>query len=525
MADTFQNTFPDSISFTIGEQPDHTKFTGWASQTESGMRLLDRVIGDVWGEQKQSRVTGGTFPLSTWSDRPLNIANLARLIGPASALNPGRLGTKSILVTFCGSDIPADVHEFQLPEPSLIINQTAKVFSISVDVSMSDNHLGKQLNTIDPAVFATHRSSRVACTANGHYYVDRQGRVYCFQETGLYGATSRNYYTDMLWDTYSTARMNVIPDINETTTLCTVALAANSKQLITLPAITGLPSYNDDGTTRTLPGTLTCAFLPYAITDPLSSGDTIPEGFVYLWDTDTDEICTNDAGGFIVFEYATAGTLYAITTNLDTGSNRYRLITVGTTITETLGELTYNFRNHEHTTDSRQGQPVDHGNLSGLLINDDEIKDADAYNEDLGGFRHSTIGSNDHPQYLLRYGYKDNVDIPNQDNAMLGHLFMAANVASYKDEDDYKTAGASQKIMFGNINNYIYLNASGDLELAVNNGAFNFTNCLAGIMPVEPSGGPPTGYPPAVDGVFVFDIVSSVLWISLSGGWVSAPFA
>lgn len=521
MADIFQDTFPGTPpSFSEGEVPTPTKFTDWAALANSGMRLLDRAIGDVWGEQTQVQVDSTEYILSTWNDRPLNIANLARLIGPASALNPGRLGNRSVLIAFDGTDIPANVHEFQLPEPSLLINQTGKVFSINVDVSMSDNHLGKQLNTIDNTVFATHRSSKTECTADGHYNVDKQGRVYCYKETGTYGATSRDYYTDMLWDTYSMARMNVIPDINETTTLCTVAAAASGKQLITLPAVTKLPSYDDDGTVRTLPGSMT-ARLPASITTQLDSGDTIPEGFVYLWDTVNDEICTNAAGNFIVFQYASASTLYALnTTNLVSANNTtYRLITVGATITETLGELTYNFRNHAHTEDSRQGQPIDHSNLIGGKITAEEIDSV--YGTDFGGFRHSVIEGHDHPQYLMRYGWDSGIDPGNQDNAMLGHLYMASVVNDYRDVDAYKTASKeSYQICFGSTSsNYLYLNADGDMELSVASGNFDFAQCTFGRMPTQSTGADPSGGTPGA-GTFIFDTSNKKLYIHDGSNWL-----
>jgi len=518
MSDIFDDTFPNSVTFTTGEQPSHAKFTGWATQTDGGMRLLDRAIGDVWGEEKQTR-TGADFTLSTWSDRPLNIANLARLIGPASALNPNRLGTKSILVTFSGSDIPAGVHEFQLPEPSLIINQTGRVFTINIDVGMAVHHLGYQLDIIDPGVFGTHQDARDDCTSNGDYHVDTQGRVYCYQVTGTYADVLRRYYTDMLWDTYSMSRMNVIPDINETTTLCTVSAAASNKQLIVLPIITDLPGYDDDGTTRTLPGTPSArAYLPYAITSTLSNGDTIPEGLVYLWDTDTGEICTNDDGDFIVFNYYQTGRLYAVTTNLEACSDRYRLITVGTTITETLGELVHNFRVHEHTIDSRQGQPVDHGNLSGLLMSDEEVDDA--YSEDWGGFRHSNIGSNDHPQYLMRYGWDDGLDPPNQDNAMLGALFMGTYVSSYKDIDDYRSAAQdSHPIYFGSTDVYIEQGDGDLIAAAFGGGNFNFANSTFGVMPTQATGADPAGGTPE-SGAFIFDTNNKKLYIYDGASWL-----
>jgi hypothetical protein len=465
MADKFRDTFPIAVSFSKGEQPAETKFDGWAGQTNTGLYTVEKALGDLWGERVQSK-SSGSYLLSTWDSplRPPQIANLARLIGPASALNPHMVGRNAWgTVTFNATDIPAGVHEWQLPYPPLSIGGTAPAYTVAIDTLSASGRIVYELNAIDGTAFQTHQASRKLCVATGDFHIDTDGKVYSYTATGTYGSSSHDYLSEAPWDYYDRSTPNVIPDMHETSTLCTITDLGSNLYTVALPAITKVPGYDASGSALTPPAPLASgAFLPAAITQQgLSVGDTIPEGFIYIWD---DEAGDEDSAGAIVegvtFTYLSTTSVRATSaiTPLAEENDRYRIITCGTTITEAVANQQHALRNHSHNlpgTDDvmHQGKPIDHGSLVGNVMSDADVYESGSeggFAIDFGGARDSDVPGNDHPQYLMRYGYEDSVDAQNQDNAMLGDLFMAAVQSDYKVTGDYTdNSVSSRKILFG----------------------------------------------------------------------------
>ena len=78
MTDKFRSTNPIDISYQNAEQPSSAKMSAQATQSKQGGNLLERAIGDIWGQ------SGDALLL----DYPLQIANIARMIGSSKFLNP-----------------------------------------------------------------------------------------------------------------------------------------------------------------------------------------------------------------------------------------------------------------------------------------------------------------------------------------------------------------------------------------------------------------------------------------------------
>ena len=127
MADKHKSQISAIVRFIDGEQPTATKFNALTAQTQRGFYGLEGAVGDLhdesWpymagpaeGEVDLSRLTisygrrfGSNIRISevvnevvtdaSEHGRPLTIANLARLVGPAANLNPKALDGQQNIV-------------------------------------------------------------------------------------------------------------------------------------------------------------------------------------------------------------------------------------------------------------------------------------------------------------------------------------------------------------------------------------------------------------------------------------------
>lgn len=489
--DALKDIFPISVSFVDGEQPTGAKFTGWAEQTDSGLANAEAAIGDVWDDRAHTNGVGGNYILSTQPAlRHAHLANLTRLLGPASALNPFRQGRDGIsTVELVPADIPEGVNEFQLPVPPLVVSGTYPAHSIAIDTGAIGAHIHNVLNTVDGSVFATQKTTKTDVNSTGEYYIDMQGRVFTYDATGDYSAVATQEYTaDMLYDTYDHATFNVIPDPNENSNLCVVSDNGDGTYRVTTPEIRYLARYDElgnqyefeDDVPEKDAGMIVIkqtfqADLPWVLQDNLSAGDPIPDGFVRLWDEEADGTYSGGYVAGLTFYYNDAHSVDVSGATLEVCSDRYRLVTVGTTVTELLGELRFRYRKHNH--DGTHGDAaISHNDLSDTSISPDAVSDnwgitVTAPISQIDGF--------DHPQYLCRYGWSASLDGNIDNNSMLGPIFMQ------EDRSDYTmsvVAGTddSHKIYFGTTDNYIYYEYNG--MLSWNGMAFGSADNVFGLI-------------------------------------------
>jgi len=456
--DSPTSLFPISVEFTQGEQPSGAKFQGWAAQTEAGLNKISTIVGDVWSENFPS------VNLFVHTERPSTIANLARLIGPASMLNPLRQGRQELTETLDASTIPAGVNEFSLVDdcgcsPPLDWSGTFPAGTLSVNSSIET-----ALGNISGSVFSSRKNSKDAVTSSGDYYVDLNGRVFTFDKTGSYSGTE-TYTTKMYPDTYDGATMNVIPDFNQTTPLCN-ATSETGYFKVQLPTLTkyqhrdSLGNLLEPGDVGAPPndGSGVQALVPRVLSDTtgmnLSAGDAIPEGFMYLWDDTNKEIVSGAS-----FLYDTTSSVRVTGATLEETNTRYRLITVGNTITEHLAWLTRRFDVHDHSG-REHGFAINHADLSKMHIDASTVSSEWSLTVSSPP---STISGNDHPQYLSRYGWVSSLDAGQYDNAMLGHLFMAADYSDFTANNYNTSAHSSKRIYFGHQYTFIYKDASNNL--------------------------------------------------------------
>lgn len=484
-AETLGSVFPISISFVSGEQPSNGKFSGWANQTDAGLSLLAKGIGDIWGTEFYDN------KLYVAVNRPPHIINLARLIGPASAINPLRPvgdATRTEFDVALDPDlIPPKVNEFSLRDDCNCEPPVYWDASFPAGLMQVHTSIHTALTAIDAAVFATRVATRVLVLASGDYFVDTSGNVLTYDRTGTYSAADETYQTTMAPDMYDQATLNVIPDMNQDTLegLCDVlsitedAGISAGEYVVRTPYLTKL-SQRDANDNPLIPGDSGCppvsfgdttdgerARLPYVLKAALNDGDTIPDGFIGLWDETNNVMITgltfklsnaisdgSDTDGFSS-EYCVIVTGATLTANavFPAKGITYRLVTAGTTITETLAALNRRMDVHGHD-DRLSGFPILHSNTINRHIAPSAVSSAPWSTEVASP--PSEIAGNDHPQYLCRYGWAGtDGDEGQYDNAMLGDLFMARDTSDYTALG-YDSDGSSKKIYFSETTTFIY---------------------------------------------------------------------
>jgi hypothetical protein len=405
-SDKLKDGFPIPVIFGAGEQPADTKLNSWATQTQNALQALEQAVGDIFD---QSKALGGSDRLS---NRDLQIANIGRLIGPASMLNPQVL--HDLRISDYEYTIPVGVKEFVLPHPPLVSGSPS---TIDWDGSFR---------------FSDEKSSVEDLSDVGDFYVDyTTGRVFTYSATQAGDIAIYDY--DSIGDSFDNASFNVIPDPNQSSERCEVSYSGG-QYYIDLPFI----KYDQEGALATdgsdpnysdvtgLHNTLK-AQLPSFLT-VLDEGDIVPNGFVYLFDHNTNTIVDG-----AVFTYVSQTRLRVSNIQPEEGSSRYSLLTIGAPLTEIVYALRKKQREHIHDG-SNGGERIAHGNLTGNIHED---------------YVPSAIDSNQHPQYLLRNGYVSGSDANNSDNALRGDLLIGSSVPS---GNDYANITAdSKKLYFGSL--------------------------------------------------------------------------
>lgn len=446
MSDKLKQGINVLVDFVAGESPTAEKLSAVTSQVRTAVTALEKAVGDIhnqswpyinpyttqlsraWGYERDSNAALANAP-----ERGLDIANLARLIGPAGNLNPRQVpGPKSIT-----ESNPAGVYEFSLQFPiSGTVNGTNPVFT---DASLTTYVAVGEVS------------------AAGQYSVTADGRVNCY--TATTGGTV-TYTTDP--DTYAGgqnpvgATFNTIPDANQIALgagVNVLALAGNGRHPVTLPVISHQQS-NHAGTSIVLSAADTNyseqLVLPAVLTANLTAGDQIPSGFLFLKNETTKVVyeCAN-------YYYLSATSIEVgnldLTTELAAGDD-FSIITVGNDITTAIDDL--RVKSH-HSHDRSFGEPF--AKLDGII----GILAAAGSS---GVFVPSKMAGNFAPQYLHRDGYTGDDDNANDYNVLRGDFVIGAaggSAGSY-----YTDTGQSFSMYLGTTSGpRIYKDASDNLQI------------------------------------------------------------
>src|SRR3972149_3928624 len=227
MADKMRDLFPVPVNFVAGEQPTASKLNALTSQINAGLALLEESIGDLKSDSYPLFPSSSNTPTGTWAhqkdgtalgseQRHLQILNLARLIGPASALNPRILSGLTATIT---ESVPGGTNTFYL----------------------RFRPVGGTLSFSNATKFANLVVGEENVEVEGDYTIvlGNFGRV-TVAEPDPTGMGTVTYDVDTsdegVFDTYENATFNVMPDPNQAVK-CTTA-ASGSRWSVALPLLT-----------------------------------------------------------------------------------------------------------------------------------------------------------------------------------------------------------------------------------------------------------------------------------------------
>ena len=484
MSDKLRSVYPIAIEFYDGEQPPANKLNGVSKQARNGLSIVEYAIGDLWNQSGDSLFSNDIHA-------PLMIPNLARYVGSPKNLSPYIPNLKET------SNYIKYTHIFT-NEAGL---QTARLpFPVHTDSTFN-------WSPSFPARYPTPEVSPDLVVSASTWYIDRStGDIFTYDPlTATDALTYWTGYTDdngaeckgVYGDLGEGKTFNIIPDPDTVTSYLYKSVKikhiTGDDYHIFLPPrgplntriVDGSPqddehglsnTYNYGGTSSpfgfwlddsnaapTTDGAGASHYrykLPKLITDHQSNGCALPTGFLYLYDdvynktiiegvtfyadpSSVNSYTLVARGANLTSWLSTVGVTPYPSANLtsDLHSSTYyppnglKLITVGTSLSEAFTSLMKQFLNHDHSSQgSLVPKMVDHGKLNNLFHR--------GYTAPY--FLPSQLPNDDHPQYLHRRGWTDSRD---NDNAMLGHLILAA---SEEDGGSFlNLTKTSNKLYFG----------------------------------------------------------------------------
>ncbi len=465
MSDSLKNDLVD-VNFVGGEQPGYSKLTSMMAQLDTAISRLSKAVGDIYSDQTFTG-SSGSYQL----DELLTVGpNLNRQVGSAGWMNPRHFSRESLTRTVVlvghqaeGVGTPPVLggyphynrREFRLPWPPL--TYTSFEGDESPTLLQSSVTITAPGGTFDDgqSVAANQKTYKKDVDSTGDFHVSADGIVTLFDALDDNFGFSITYTANPMADSYDGASQNVIPDFSQTTTLCDVTLVSGTTYNIELPVFEN----KREGASLGRPDLLQTYYsvtvskehmeglqlnLPVALRDSLSFGDVIPEGYLYLWD-DTNSV----AIGGLTFTYVDEYNIQSTGVSLTTGSTKYRVITAGCTIGETLATLRESYYYHDHSGRIVSGSSL---NMGERIHHYDTLNLVDEGDDNREGFVVSELGPtmNPHPQYLHRdgYRYQNTVDdgtssTGNRHNALLGDLVIA------NTSEDLNVTTDSHTITFG----------------------------------------------------------------------------
>lgn len=493
MADKFRKTSPLRITFGAAEQPSYSKLTILAEQSRNGATLLEKAIGDPWGQSGDS----------TLYSYPIQLTNLARSIGEAKYMNPAlfysgetfrfyeRIGTKYI-----GQN-----------EGYLKYNTSGSVTQV----------VGTSFTTLVV-------EERLVNTAGEFWYDPSTGRFKTY--TAIESSDVIYYDVDPTdnWYFEQDVLPAVIPDPRQPAfTGCRLEKNGGDYVLHLPPRIAitsaywrGLErptSYPTDaelsinyGTVSTSPysmfqdptvNALSTAHYRYPLPNELSGlapGESIPEGFMYLWDQTNSTIVEDIT--FVIRANAWEFDIITTTQNAfldaradapgDETESSYNnpalsLIISSASLTKAHSTLLASFLNHEHNGKGTLERPLSHNSLEGMNPPTSAYSGhPSSYPSYLPTWVSSNWANDPHTALLNRAGAQlGSTTRDRYNNAMLGHFVLSnADDSAAHNFIDHECPDGSFKIYFGEASSSAAsLFKEGVTEQLVYEDTNSFNNC------------------------------------------------
>ena len=458
--DQMQEVYPVLETYVDGEQPTANKQNAVLKQTKASFDSITQAVGDPWDAQDHGY---------TLSPQNLSVPSLARMIGPTDYLGyAGSFNESTTIDCTLANDRNAWALGFPLIKTVATITPTSGLSAItaldwSTDVVVS-------LTGSDSDLFTTEKTSRSALTERGDFFIDYYRGEIITYDAAQYTIRLELSNLNMMGPGAPWATNNVIPTWDQSgSNLCDIAHVSTgggtSTYTLTLPVVKkapragslasngGVVSHSLDPVNQTyvtfdnLYNEDTDYRLPPSIIEAgLSSGEVIPEGFFLLWDDTLSRVVPR-----VEFRWESGEhTLTLVTPEswLTVSSDRYRLIHTASSLAESVGWLMAAYRDNRHIG-LMEGSalkntlsftnPISHKDLADRF---NGFVDESYTKKEALLFRESSLPTNDHPQYLHRYGYVTADDDGNSGNAMRGWLVFTAQKEydlSLEKSDDTKT--------------------------------------------------------------------------------------
>lgn len=393
--DQLNRLLANIIEFQTGEVLKAEKLNALIEILDENLNHIGGAIGDIYDENFQEGFRnkwGHQFtqnlPANGAVDRRLDIANIGRIIGPASNLNPQLLGSASITEI-----IPAGTTEYVLKYPIL--------GALNIDGYIVSNDF----------------------TTDSHYKIINQ-RLVIFSAPLVTNKEVTYVTSPTLYaggPNYSNARFNVYPDPNQSNPKLNIIYSAGNDTntptyTIALPTVSRQQISLADKTTTELDSSEANhgaqLLLPQWI-DELADNTELPKYSLYLKNYTTNE-------SYVSATYTKVSDTQILVTGLNIGNQDcvdefdLRIVTVGTDITTSIDDLRNKLFLHKH--DGSFGEPlVNINNLAGVF---EAIPPSGVYGP-------SENAWNPLPAYLHRDGWQeDDAEDINGQNAMRGPLMM-----------------------------------------------------------------------------------------------------
>jgi len=505
MADKFRRVIPLKITMADGEQPTAQKITAIGEQVRVGMSIVERALGDLWNQ------SGDSVLLNT----PLQIPNLARIIGQNKELNPALFppAEEFLYTEYLGSKFEGltEGHLLFPPKDSgwYYVASSAGVFS-------SD---------------AQQKTTESDVQSAGDWWVDTTtGRFRVF--TPLTTSDILAYYVepDADWQRTNEVLPGIIPDPRQADfeylrvsepVAGTYYIHLPPRRPLSLtsreapyryPPTGGSEQTANEGTGTSAPwkfwhdsGAASAAEhyryqFPREIQDQwgsYSSGDQLPLGFLWLYDTDTETVIEDalfyypaTGGGTAdpwVLEVRSDTFDFSALVSADETETSYDsklvLMTAGAPISRIIANLVVANELHKHDGSSVLDAPISHEDLMDMdpptAAYTEESHDSQypSYLPPWGG---SMWAKDNHMSLLSRAGSHASTPRDQYDNAMLGDLVLANADETVSGFDFINSAlpDNSFKLAFGsNAGSYIRGTPGGQIQLySIENDVLKLTN-------------------------------------------------
>jgi hypothetical protein len=474
MTDKLRSVASLVITMENGENPSAAKFNAISNQVRSATNVLEKAIGDLWNQ------SGDSLTVSY----PLQIPNLARSLGQMKYMNPCLYPVDE---DFVYVDNVGAKYENQ--------NEFYFQFKPKTLSSVSVNDSGG-------GALVTRVTNKSDVDGTGDYWVDSSnGKIISFN--AISSSAEVQYTVDSTdWNIRDYTFPSVIPDPRQNDfTACRVSTSGGKYYLHLPPRLPLLldfdngafddwslpdryPSSSDlsdnyDTAVAAVgskklwqsPGVnaLEDAFyrypLPKEIKDNLSSlnvGDSLPFGFLYLWDRTSGTIIADavfrKTSDDWVFEIESAyidfsGKVSGSEVEQSYNGTNYSVIAVGSPVSRSFWTLTNAMMNHTHGNEGEFSSLMSHSNLLDLNPpTSDYSGHSSTYPTDVPAWAPSRWSNDDHISLLSRAGSQGTVGGRNRDvndNAMLGDFVLASTAA---DSGNYLNILAdSNRLYFGSV--------------------------------------------------------------------------